>query len=92
MAYSKKISVAKGQEGAIEGVIVGLVTAVVIGFVKQNITIMDAATENAVASGVGAVVCAIIVAVERYGRNWMKHKNDGKPAAPVAPVAAEVKK
>jgi len=88
MAYDVKVSMAKGGNGAIDGLIVAVVAAVVIKFVKSMLGAdMDPNTENAIAVGVGAAVSAIIVAVKRFVENWMKHKDPAAPKAPDAPAA-----
>jgi len=76
MAYESKISVKKGGIGAIDGVIAGAVTALVIGFMKQKITDMDPATENQIAAAIGVAVSTAVVAAKRFIDNWMKHRKD----------------
>jgi CDP-diglyceride synthetase len=93
MAYESKISVAKGTIGAVDGALAAVVTTLVIGYIKMQIKDMDPNTENAIAALVGVAVSAVVVAVKKFTENWMKHKDDGKPATPVAPAApAEAKK
>lgn len=78
MAYEKKISVKKGGVGAIDGIIAGAVTTVVVGVLKQYITDMDPATENQIAAAVGVAVSAVVVAAKRFFDNWRKHRKDDK--------------
>lgn len=88
MAYDVKVSLNKGGNGAIDGLIVAVVAAAAIKFAKSMLgTDLDANTENAIAVGIGAVVSAVIVAAKRFVENWLKHRD--KPAA--TPAATPVK-
>lgn len=80
MSYDKKITIKKGADGGLEGGLIALLTIVIVGFLKRYVMDMDPGTENTVTLLVGSVVAAVLLAVTRAIRNWLKHRNDVQPA------------
>ena len=73
VAYDVNKSINKSMNGGIDGAIATVVAVLVIGLMKKFLDLTPE-NETLVASAVGVIVAAVVVAAKRFVGNWLKHK------------------